>query len=217
MKIGVTIRFQNSYFSGSIPQVACALSRALVFAGNDVTLLYPKGDPDWFIDVKSYASKLPPRKEWSSALEGAFDRIIEVVWSFSPEDRQRAAKEVFYLLHYPPMFYDIESSVYMWNPSVRKFGGLRGLWTYDHYSKQDVRYLEFLSGLPVQTMPYVWDPDALDHFVRDENTPAWDASAKRVETMLPAAAPPTLSWCARVVESNFSNTSHCTLPLNIVS
>ena len=111
----------------------------------------------------------------------------------------------------------MESSVYMWNPLTRDFKNLSAVWTYDHFDAQDIKYLAFLSGAPVQTIPYMWDSDPLDHFVREEGIPTWAETAKRVEGMLPPSAPQTLSWCARIVESNFSNTSHCVLPLNIVS
>jgi hypothetical protein len=91
------------------------------------------------------------------------------------------------------------------------------VWTYDLYSKEDVQYLSFLSGLQVTQVPYAWNPDALERFLQQNAIPEWAESAKRVETIIPAGSPSTLSWCARVVESNFSNTSHCVIPLNIVS
>jgi hypothetical protein len=38
-----------------------------------------------------------------------------------------------------------------------------------------------------------------------------------MDIAIPAGTPATMSWCARVLESNFSNTSHCIIPLNIIS
>ena len=215
MRIGITVRFQNSYFSGSLPQVACALSRALAAAGHEVSLLYPKDDPAWFIELEEYAAKLPPRKMWTT--DQTYDAVIEVVWPFKAEERAKVAPRRISLVHYPPVFYDMESSVYTWNNAVRDFTNLTELWTYDFYEKTDVRYLEFLSGLPVTQIPYTWDADALDLFVAKENIRPWSESAKAIEAMIQPGTPQTLSWCARIVESNFSNTSHCILPLNIVS
>ena len=212
MRIGVTVRFHNSYFSGSVPQVACALAKALTLSGHDVTLLYPSGEPSWFIDAKASQHKSAP---WSN--DQRYDTIVEVVWSLSPEDRAKCAKQVIGFVHHPPIFHDMESSVYSWNPAKRSFKNVSILWTYDFYSKQDVQYLEFLSGVPVQQVPYVWDPDVLDSFVAENNIPSWSASATRISASIPAGTPPTLSWCARILESNFSNTSHCIIPLNIVS
>ena len=212
MRIGVTVRFHNSYFSGSVPQVACALAKTLTLGGHDVTLLYPSGEPSWFIDVQSSQQKSAP---WSN--DQRYDTIVEVVWSLSAEDRTTCAKQVIGFVHHPPVFHDMESSVYSWNPTQRSFKNLSALWTYDFYSKEDVHYLEFLSGVPVQKIPYVWDPDALDSFVTENDIPPWSASAARIDASIPAGTPATLSWCARILESNFSNTSHCIIPLNIVS
>ena len=218
MRIGVTIKFQNSYFSGSTPQVACALARTFVAGGHDVTLLYPQGESNWFVDMVRYGKELPPRVAFSSATTTDYDVIVEVMWQLTPSDRVNAAKRVIGLYHYPPMFHDIESCLYSnWNPARRDFKNLSAIWTYSFYSKQDVKYLEFLSGVPVQQIPYVWDSMPLDLFVEDERIPEWSESARRVEQMLPSGAPSSLSWCARIVESNFSNGSSCVLPLNIVS
>lgn len=218
MKVGITIRFQNSYFSGSLPQVACALARSLAASGTDVTLLYPAGESDWFIDLKNHAAKCPRRVAWDPQNPGApYDVIIEVVWPFQPADRKIMGKRIINLCHYPPIFHDMESSVYNWNPLARRFEGLSEIWTYDLYSKQDVNYLQYLSGVAVQQIPYVWDPDPLDMFCAEESVPEWADGARRIESMLAAEVPPSMSWCARIVESNFSNSSHCIIPLNIVS
>lgn len=215
MRIGITVRFQNSYFSGAVPQVACALARALSEAGHEVRLLYPKGDSPWFIDVDEHKSNLPPRIEFVDTMR--FDIVVEVVWQLSATQRKSVAPRVIGLIHYPPLFHDMESCVYMWNGVQRDFTNLSELWTYDFYEQSDIRYLEFLSGLPVQKIPYVWDPDALDKFVEKERIPEWSEGAKNMERIIPKDAPPSFSWCARVMESNFSNTSHAIVPLNIIS
>ena len=215
MRIGITGRFQNSYFSGSAPQIACALARSLALE-HDVTLLYPKGEPSWFIDVPSHADRVPSRKEFTESLD-QYDVLIEVVWAFSPEDRVRYGKHVINFVHRPPMFHDMESVCYQWNPVHKSYKNLSAIWTYDVYSNQDVRYLEFLSGVPVYKVPIVWDADALDSFLTENDIPDWQASAKKIEAVIPQGTPMSISWCARIVESNFSNMSHCLLPLNIVS
>ena len=215
MKIAVTVRFQNSYFSGALPQVACALARTLAAAGHDVNLLYPKGEADWFVDVPTHTQNLPPRVPTGSTIR--YDTVLEVVWQLSPEDRKAYANHVIYFVHYPAVFYDMESSVYHWNPLRRNFTNLSAIWTYNHFRKQDIRYLEFLSGVPVVQVPYLWDADALDAFVKECDLPFWTDSAKKVEAQIPSNVPQTVSWNARIVESNFSNASHCILPLCIVS
>ena len=205
--------------------MACALARTFQLAGHDVTILYPNQadpqlvpdgkEPDWFMDVKSYAAVLPPRKQWTPTMQ--FDVLIEVVWSLSDSDRLTAAKQRILFVHQPPIFHDIESSVYPWNRAQRSFKNLTGIMTYDMYSAQDARYLEFLSGVQVFQVPFLWNPEALEYFRKETGLPEWKDSAKRVETMLPPDAPKAASWCARILESNFSNTSHCNIPLNIVT
>lgn len=215
MKIGVTARFQNSYFSGSLPQVACSLACTFAQAGHDVTLLYPEGDPAWFIDVPSLAARMPPRK--SNKTLDSYDIVLEVVWQLTPDQRKTHTKQTIYFAHYPAVFYDMESSVYQWNPLRRNFQNLSAIWTYNHFRKQDIRYLEFLSNVPVVQVPYVWNPDALDMFVKENNLPLWTDSAKRVEASINKELPVAASWNARIMESNFSNSSHCILPLSILS
>ena len=226
MKVGITTRFLNSYFSGGTPQVACALARTFQLAGHDVTLLYPNQadlqqlspdgkEPDWFMDVKSYTALLPSRKQWNPSMN--FDVIIEVVWSLSDDERLTAAKQRILFVHQPPIFHDIESSVYPWSRSVRSFKNITGIMTYDMYSAHDVHYLEFLSGVKVFQVPFLWNPEALEYFRKETGLPEWKDSARRVESMIPHDAPRASSWCARILESNFSNTSHCNIPLNIVT
>ena len=137
MRVGITVRFQNSYFSGSLPQVACALARTVAAAGHDVTLLYPKGESDWFIELEDYKARLPPCRQWTGA--ESYDAVIEVAWAFKPEERRSVAPRRIGLVHYPPVFHDMESSVYHWNSSTRDFSDLTELWTYDFYDKTDVR------------------------------------------------------------------------------
>ena len=213
MRIGITVRFQNSYFSGSLPQVACAIGKALQEGGHDVSLLHPPTEPDAFMDSGSFS--LCKRVPFSPTQH--YDLIIEAVWGLTPQDRATCANHVVLLVPYAPIMYDMESCVYQWNPTVRNFTNLAGLWTYDHFDSDDIKYLEFLSGLPVYKIPYVWDADALDAFVKENSLPQWSDSAKQIEQKIPANAPPTLSWSARIMESNFSNCSHCTIPLCIVS
>lgn len=216
MRIGITCIFQGSYFSGSIPQVAIALSRAFQSVGHDVNLLRLSNDPDWFIDVHEHKDKVPKRCVLDSSIQ-QFDVIIEVAWSLSSSDRTMYAKQVYFFMHYPPIFNDIESSVYMGNPSIRDFSNVYAIMTYDFYTKQDVQYIELLSKKPVIQIPYVWDNEPLDTYMKEANAPQWNQAAKDAERMIPAEIPKSMSWCARIVESNSSNTSSCIIPLNIVS
>ena len=216
MRIGITCRFQNSYFSGSSPQIACTLAKVFQSLGHSVTLLYPNGDKSWFIDANE-ESKQFTTKEWNTESEDTYDMAVEVTWSFPADKRPSVAKRVVYFQHYPPAFSDMESSVYMHNPMRRDFTNVTECWTWAHHDKQDQHYLEFLSGKPVYTLPFVWNFDAVDVYVRETGVPYWKDIAKMLDGKVTAEVPASLSWCARIVESNTSNCSHCIMPLNIVS
>jgi GR25 family glycosyltransferase involved in LPS biosynthesis len=215
MLIGITIRFQNSYFSGAIPQVACALARALASnKDNDVELVYPAGETDWFIDNKEYCKHLPSRVPYNSNKK--YDVLIMIVWHIGIDERTKH-DNVIHFAHYPPIFGDMESCVYPWNNQPRSFKNIHRIWTYDFYTKHDIEYFEMLSEVPVQQIPYIWDSKALDTFINEHQIPEWNQSAKRNESMIPKDIPQSMSWCLRIFESNFSNSSHCIIPLNIVS
>ncbi len=216
MRIGITCRFQNSYFSGALPQVAVLLGKVLKDLGHDVTLVYPKGDLTWFIDVKSEEAVAPRREEWAEPAV-PYDLFIETTWFLPAELRPKVAKRVALFAHYPPMFHDMESSVYPFNPITRDFKNLTEIWTWDLYEGQDIRYLEFLSGKPVSVLPFAWNFAATEAYLRESNVPTWMSTAPTIESRIPAGTPASMSWCARIVENNISNTSHCVIPLNIVS
>jgi GR25 family glycosyltransferase involved in LPS biosynthesis len=218
MRVAITGRFENSYFSGAITQVAISLSRAFVSAGHTVELLAPPGEKLWFIDCKEHEANITSRKHYAlSDISSPYDLLLEVVWSIPAEDRPKVAAKTIYFAHYPPLFHDMESSVYQCNNTKRDFKNLHGIWTWDHYNKDDTRYLEFLSGLKVFTIPFVWDSDPLDLYVKETNLSEWAESAKQIESKVPSTAPASMSWCLRMVESNMSNSSSSILPLTIVS
>ena len=221
MRVGVTCRFQNSYFSGATPQVAVVLAKALHALGHDVRILYPKGEAAWFVDIPEEGTRCPKREEWSpetaSFTEGPLDLLVEVAWFVPEQYRQRMAKRIALFHHYPPLFHDMESSVYPFNPTHRDFTCVTEVWTWDHYRSQDLRYLAFLSQKPVFTLPFSWNFGAVDAYVRETGVPAWMDTAALMDSRVTDAIPATLSWSARVVESNASNSSHCLIPLTIVS
>lgn len=216
MRIGITCRFQNSYFSGALPQVAVLLGKVLKGLGHDVTLLYPKGDMSWFIDVKAEEAEAPQRSEWTEPAT-PYDMFIETTWFLPVELRLKVATRRVLFAHYPPLFHDMESSVYPFNPITRDFKNLTEIWTWDLYGSQDIRYLEFLSGIQVKALPFAWNFAATEAYIREGQVPTWITTAPTIETRLPAETPRSMSWCARIVENNISNTSHCLVPLNIVS
>lgn len=218
MRIAITGRFSNSYFSGAITQIAIALGRALQTAGHTVEFLTPPGESHWFIDCKEFEASVPPRKTFQpSEITTPYDLSLEVVWNIPAKDRPTVAKKTILFAHYPPVFHDLESSVYQCNPTKRDFTNLHGIWTWDHYGEDDIRYLEFLSGVKVTKIPYIWDSVPLDIYEKETSLPSWNNSSKEITAKVPSTVPKEMSWCIRMMESNMSNSSSAVLPLNIVS
>ena len=109
------------------------------------------------------------------------------------KDRPTVAKKTILFAHYPPLFHDLESSVYQCNPTKRDFTNLHGIWTWDHYGQDDLRYLEFLSGVKVTTIPYIWDSAPLDVYEKETSLPSWKESSKEITAKVPANVPKEMS------------------------
>jgi hypothetical protein len=203
MRIAVTTIFRGSAFAGALPQVAFYLARALRSIGHDVNLLTNVESDAWFIDCQDARKEIPVVQLKEGASIQTYDLIVEVVWYLHADLRRVLATQVVMFYHYPPVFYDIECSVYPIITQPRNFEGLTGIWTWSHFAKTDFAYLELLTRLPVWTLPFLWDNLLLDTYIKEANVPA----------VGPIVSSPTAVIC----ETNISNTSQCTLPLTIVS
>jgi len=201
MRIAITGFFRGSAFSGALPQVAVNLSRVLVGLGHEVEFIIPMDSDDWFIDCKEPALMCPRVKLQNGLSLKSYNLLIEVVWFLPPELRIQLAAKTVMFYHYPPVFYDIEGSVYPVSTMKRSFVNVDALWTWSHFKKTDVEYLELLSRRPVFTLPFFWDPVFCN---------TYSAEAGIVGR---ASGPAEVVIC----ESNESNTSNCTLPLTILS
>jgi GR25 family glycosyltransferase involved in LPS biosynthesis len=207
MRIGITAFFRGSAFSGSLPQVAVYLSRALTEMGHIVEFVIPQDSDDWFIDCQEAAICKRVKIETGAALV-TYNLLIEVVWHLPPSFRAKVADKAVMFFHYPPVYYDIESSVYPMSSLNRDFTEIDAIWTWAHFKKTDFAYLELLSKKPVFTLPFLWDPVLSDLYLKSkgltglELTNADDGSCEK-EII--------------ICESNESNTSNCTIPMTILS
>ena len=197
MRIGITALFRGSAFSGSLPQVAVFLSRALVKLGHEVEFLIPQDSDDWFIDCSDVAL-IPRIKLENGAKIKTYHLLIEVVWFLPPDIREQIALKTAMFYHYPPVFYDIESSVYPLTTFNRNFKNVDFIWTWSHFLKTDISYLEILSRKPVFLVPFLWDPVFLTSYAGNRSCSNGD-------------------YEIAICESNQTNTSNCTLPLTILS
>jgi len=201
MRIGITNLFRGSAFSGAQPQVALYIARQLIAIGHEVEFIVPVDSQDWFVDCAA-AATIPVIKLENGKTLKTYNLVLEVVWFLPPGMRRQLSQKTAMFYHYPPVFYDIESSVYPLNLAVRNFENVDAVWTWSHFKSTDYAYLEFLSRKPVFTCPFIWDPVLVDVYVTEGSVPEWTRSG-----------PLKIAIC----ESNESNTSQCTIPLTICS
>ena len=201
MRIGVTNLFRGSAFSGALPQVATYLAHVLKGLGHEVEFLLPGDSDDWFIDCESLKSAIPTVKLLNNTRIQTYHMVIEVVWFVPPDMRKQLAQRSVMFYHYPPVFYDIESSTYPLSSQTRDFAGLHAVWTWSHFKKTDYEYLEFMTGCQVFKVPFLWNPLLIDAYCKEESVPEWSSFSKSIV----------------ICESNETNTSNCTLPLTILS
>lgn len=201
MRIGVTNLFKGSAFGGALPQVALNIATALKDAGHDVCFLLPSESEPWFIDCTE-ASVIPCVRLAEGERIETFHMVIEVVWFLPFQVRQQIAQKVVMFYHYPPAFYDIESSTYPLSTMIRDFNGVSALWTWSHFKATDYAYLEFLSRKPVFKCPFFWNPQLLDTYIKEASVPDYVVGVDRKIV---------------ICESNQTNTSNCTLPMVILS
>ena len=199
MRIGITSFFKGSAFSGALPQVAVYLSKALLLLDHQVDFIIPQDSDDWFSDCQEAALCKRVRLESGVTLK-KYNLLIEVVWFLPPDIRVQLAEKTVMFYHYPPVFYDIEGSVYPMTSLTRDFNGVDCLWTWSHFPKTDLQYLELLSKRPVFSIPFLWDPVFSDLYLKDAQ-------------IVPSVGEYEIAIC----ESNETNTSNCTLPLTILS
>lgn len=194
MNIGVTAVFKGSAFNGSLPQVAVFMARALQSCGHKVEYLVQNDSDLWFTDcsgVKNMETvKVDDKVE-------KYDLIIEVCWYLAVDIRKQKSLKTVMFYHDPPVFDDMENSIYNTEAKSRFFTNLDALWTWAHFKPSDVNYLELLSKLPVYTCPYIWEPVFLGDAVTK-----FDTDSK-----------PGVLIC----ENNRTNSSSCIVPMAILS
>jgi len=203
MRVGITTIFKGSAFGGALPQVALYLARALKAIGHEVEFIVPADSASWFIDCQSLKETIPVISLQNGAELKTYSLVIEVVWFLPDEVRRQLAQKIVMFYHYPPVFYDIENSVYPISALPRTFNGIHAVWTWSHHDKTDINYLELLTRVPVFTLPFAWDPCLLDSYTAEADVPVMPSLGN--------------SPTAVVCESNESNSSQCTLPLTILS
>jgi len=210
MKIGITVNFQFSFFSAGNPQTALALGEIYRVQGHDVVFVHTgEAGKTWWDDIQSMKSA------WTSvdaanaanAQGQKFDCVIEV-GSLLLTEKQRGdlAKKSVWLCRKPPIFNDIESSLFPFTLSGRNLAGVSEVWVYEEMcTKDDIQYMELLTRKPVVIIPYIWTPTAVEMYKKETQAPIWQQTNR-----------PDVPWSIHICETNTSSSSSATIPLLVM-
>jgi len=155
----------------------------------------------WWDDCKELA------KVWPSTAIGAatYDYIIEMDnLLLSEEARKKYNAKHIWFFREPPILHDIEGSLYPISLPKRNLKGISTIWIYEELSSSDdIQYLELLTRIPVQRLPFLWSPLAVEVYKKEIGSPEWHTSS------------PTF-WSIHICETNRNSASNSTIPLLIV-
>jgi GR25 family glycosyltransferase involved in LPS biosynthesis len=212
MRIGITVHFQFSVFSGGGASAALSIAECLLMLGHEVTLINLSGTSQWWDDIQSLKDvfkrvNLPDISE-------PFDLVLEVTNTLpDAETRKRIAKKCIWVVRKPIILNDIEHSIFPISLAKRSMEGLFAVWTLDLEStSDDIQYLETLTRVPVRKVPFTWSPATIEYYRRESNIPSW----LQVTIQLTQQAGQNIPWSPHICESNNSATSSCTIPLVIL-
>lgn len=213
-RIGITVRFQFSYFSAGSPGTALAMAETLRVKGNDVKFINVGGETEkgkkWWDDLLSM------EKEWSSIHESdllpdMFDIIIEVGNNFlSNGSKKKALLKNVWMPRKAALFNDIESCLFPQDIINRNLNHVSEVWLIDEFtSKDDVQYIELLTRKKVVIVPFIWTPVALEAHRQETKSPLWhQVASMEGEKDKPLSI--------HICETNVSSSSSCTIPLLIM-
>lgn len=227
MHIGVTVYFQESFFSAGAPQTALAIAEVFRLAGHDVSFVnvhVPESKETtvgtWWDDVKTL------KKEWNIVQlneeapskekeQKKFDVLFEIGQHWiTPEQRQKICQTSIWVCRKAPLLSDIEAVVFpfLCKPN-RSMEGVKEVWVFDEMvTNDDVEYLEVQTRRPVRKVPFVWTPSAIELHRQETKSPVWQQVAT-----LPEVINGKRPWEFHICETNSSSTSSCTIPLFIAA
>jgi GR25 family glycosyltransferase involved in LPS biosynthesis len=208
MKIGITVNFQFSFFSSGNPQTALALGEIYRVQGHDVVFVNTgEAGKTWWDDIQTMKSAWDSVDAANAAEAQHFDCVIEV-GNLLLTEKQRTDKKAKYvwLCRKPPIFNDIESSLFPFTLSGRNLTGVSEVWAYEEMcTKDDIQYMELLTRKPVVIIPYIWTPTAVEMYRKETQAPIWQQTSR-----------PDVPWSIHICETNMSSSSSATIPLLVM-
>ena len=207
MLIGLTVLGTDSIFAKGCNRTAVAFAFWCSKNGHTATLISPSDCRNPFTELESTFKE---KNIQCSFLEDVisskkvFDIVFEISW-FVPEAlRLKISKKHIIWFHQPPLFNDMESSVYFFNNFIRSVKNVSEVWIPECYSPDDKMYIERIYLIPVRVVPWIWEHVSLDNYCSKSNLSKWNQYENPESQLI-------------VLESNTTNTSNCLLPLCIVA
>ena len=216
MKVGITVNFQFSFFSGGGSSTTIATAELCKKLGYDIYLVNTNGTQDWWDDCKTLKTEYPNIIHLDTLKEGNGDAPLDLLLEVSTlittaELRKKVAKQCVWIVRKPVLLNDVENSIYPLTSLKRNLEGLTAIWALDlEVTKDEIEYLEVLSrGLPVRHVPFIWSPTAIETHKKEAGTPEW-IQVLSYFIQQKGGIPP---WSIHISETNTSASSSCTIPL----
>ncbi len=208
--IGVSVFFQNSFFSNGMPTTALVIAELFGALGHQVTLINHGKNKTWWDDCTTLQSKFQVHPI-DDPLSQKMDLFLDIEGYIEPEKRKALADHVIVFLRKPYAVREIELSVYPIVQPKRNMSGVDMIWTWDTATPQEHHLLELIYQKPVYAVPFLWTPIGVEAHRQQMNFPEWLHIADHFQ--VDAETP----WECHVAEGNMSVMSNCTLPVVILA
>ncbi len=204
MLIYITGYLQFSIFSSGYNQMTLQTALGLQQLGHTVKIInILENNVTKWEDFDSESIGIPVlQKDCKERAE----LLIDTIGCLRGEERSKLASSTVMFIREQPLLNEIEKCVYPANTLKRCYEGLKEIWTYDLYTENDCLALQLLGNCPVRMLPFIWAPQILEKYCKDNNIVPWFISANAVKETKTNLI---------IAETNMNIRSNCTLPLTI--
>ena len=208
MKIGISVLFQHSFFSGGANTVVFSLANALKKLGHTPILINTNNQQDWFEDCKELQAQFEVRNlaDWGAKQYDKVDYFIDIDGFINQNERRKAANHVIVFVRKPVVIHETEGSIYPIQQPIRSFD-CDAVWVWEHFGDQDAYVLQMLSQKTVYRIPYTWWEGPVEAY--GKGFPSWQEVSQQVIADQP--------WIPHITETNTSLMSNCTIPIVAMS
>jgi GR25 family glycosyltransferase involved in LPS biosynthesis len=207
MLIGLTVLGTDSVFAKGCNRTAIAFAFWCSKNGHSVTIISPNSIKNPFNELeatfKEKNIKCNSLEEVISSKQ-VYDYMFEIAWYIPEGVRLKISNKHIIWFHQPPLFNDMESSVFFFNNFIRSMKNVSEVWIPDCYSIEDKMYIERIYSIPARFVPWIWEHVSLDTYCANNRLSKWNQFENPESQLI-------------VLESNNTNTSNCTLPLCIIA